>query len=108
MDTYKIKSKSFTAAVMVSGGTVIQAPPALSTFVTGDWSKLLKYAEQHGWIICPVLSGSTSSWIELDGLLYEIHYNKDQRSVQRVSLHEDDVITDLPYNEIPTVIKELL
>ena len=106
MTTYIITSPSFCAGCVVENGFITQAPPILKWAVAKSWPSIRDYCKQRGWQVEAVPEVEHPTWVEYHGKAYEFQWN--QQGLARVFVHEDGVITPIPFNKLPDEIRELI
>lgn len=106
MTTYRVVAPHFVAGVIASGDLVYQAAPILYWSVGRSFSYLRDYCRAKGWSIEPLDDDTQPSWLEYDGLAYELTWHGD--ALSRITLHENGETRDLSYAELPEQLKNLL
>jgi len=98
---------TFTAALIVSGDTVLQAGPVLSWTVGERFIMVRNHCKAKGWQIQPLIQDNPPAWFELDNIAYELHWHEG--NITRITEHKrDGECRDLRYSELPDILKNLL
>lgn len=106
MKTYRILAPHFTAGIEVSGDVVLQAAPILGWTVGKSFISFRDYAKARGWSLEPLDDRQRPQWIELEGRVYEIRWSGN--TIIRISLHENEEVTDIKFDDLPDIIKRMI
>lgn len=107
MTSYRVHTPQFVVALIEAGDLVVQAGPLLHWTVGRSFTSVRDHCRARGWIIEPMIDPNPPTWLEVEGLAYELHWHDGR--ITRITKHErDEDPVDVTMADLPEALKGLL